>query len=118
MSSAAPSASSAPIAALLHSRLLSAFGADAHVALVDESHKHTRGLETHFAVAVVSAAFAGMPLLARHRAVMEAARGGAGGELPVHALSIRAHTPAQWEAAGAVVQATPPCRGGDGGGRG
>ena len=101
-----------PIASLLRARLLSAFGADCQVELADESYKHSRGVESHFAAVVVSPAFEGMALLARHRAAMDAAKGGAA-ELPCHALSLRCQTPAQWAASGARLHTTPPCLGGD-----
>lgn len=61
--------------------------------ILDESHKHAghegaRDGRGHFAVRVVSAAFEGEPLLARHRRVYAAL-----GELmqtDIHALSLRA----------------------------
>jgi len=64
--------------------------------IVDESHKHAghegaRDGRGHFAVSVVSAAFAGELPLARHRRVYAAL-----GELmqtDIHALSIQARTP-------------------------
>lgn len=101
---------SGPIATLLTSRLTSAF-APAHLELVNESSKHSvpAGSESHFKVFIVADAFAGLPLLARHRAVNAAVA--AGGELPVHALSISAKTPSEW-AGGAKLQTTPACLGG------
>jgi len=78
----------------------------------NESHRHNvpRGSETHFKVTVVSARFEGLPLVARHRRVHELlaeplARG-------VHALSIHAYTPEQWQARGEAVPTSPPCLGG------
>lgn len=70
--------------------------------VLDESHQHVghagaRDGRGHFAVRVVSAAFDGMPLLARHRRIYAAL-----GELmatDIHALRvIAAHTPAEVEA--------------------
>jgi len=66
--------------------------------VVDESHKHAghagaRDGRGHFAVTVVSDAFAGQAPLARHRKVYAAL-----GELmttDIHALSIDARTPAE-----------------------
>ena len=79
--------------------------------VINESHNHNvaAGSETHFKVVVISASFAGMPLLERHRAVntaleQELANG-------VHALSIVAKTPEQWEKSSAVPE-SPPCLGG------
>ncbi|HVV97155.1 MAG TPA: BolA family protein [Rhodanobacteraceae bacterium] len=62
----------------------------------DESHRHAghegaRDGRGHFRVRIVSAAFAGQPVLARHRAVYAAL-----GELmqtDIHALAIDARTP-------------------------
>lgn len=64
----------------------------------DESHKHAghagaRDGRGHFRVDVVSSAFEGMTPIARHRAVYAAL-----GELmitDIHALAIRARTPAE-----------------------
>lgn len=64
----------------------------------DESHKHAghAGAATgrgHFRVEIVAESFAGEALLARHRRVYEAL-----GELmqtDIHALSLRARTPAE-----------------------
>ena len=66
--------------------------------VVDESHKHAghagaRDGRGHFAVVVVSEAFAGKLPLARHRLVYAAL-----GDLmttDIHALSIHARTPAE-----------------------
>lgn len=64
--------------------------------VVDESHKHAghegaRDGRGHFAARIVSRAFEGKPLLARHRLVYEAL-----GDLmhtDIHALSLKALTP-------------------------
>ena len=69
-----------------------------HLEIVDESHKHAghegaRDGRGHFALDIVSDAFAGMAPLARHRRVYQAM-----GEMmntDIHALSIRARTPAE-----------------------
>lgn len=80
--------------------------------VVNESHMHSvaPGSETHFKVLVVSAAFEGKGLIERHRTV----NGLLAGELQngLHALTIRALTPAQWEADGAANFKSPPCLGG------
>jgi stress-induced morphogen len=75
-----------------------------HLEIIDESHKHAghaamkdymRSGETHFKVVVVSDDFEGKMLIDRHRLVNdildEELQNG------VHALSIEAKTPAQWE---------------------
>ena len=79
----------------IRARLVAAI-APTSLDIVDESHKHTghegaRDGRGHFAVSIVSAAFAGELPLARHRRVYAAL-----GELmqtDIHALSIQARTP-------------------------
>lgn len=67
--------------------------------VVDESYKHVGHPETMrsghglFDVEIVSSAFAGQPLLQRHRAIYAAL--GMGGN-NIHGLTVRAHTPAEW----------------------
>lgn len=66
--------------------------------VVDESHKHAghagaRDGRGHFAVSIVSEAFAGLAPLARHRRVYAAL--GSMMETDIHALSIQARTPAE-----------------------
>lgn len=86
--------------------------APVHLEVINESSMHSvpPGSETHFKVLVVSAAFEGKTLVARHRQVNEALRD----ELRsgVHALSIRALTPSQWESDGAAGFVSPKCLGG------
>jgi BolA protein len=64
----------------------------------DESHRHAghagaKDGRGHFRVDVVSAAFAGLNPIARHRAVYAAVGGLM--DTDIHALSIRARTPAE-----------------------
>ncbi len=102
---------SGPVAAAIEGKLVAAF---APVSLVIEnqsdSHSGPRGRETHFKVVVVSTRFAGLALVQRHRLVNQSLadelRSG------VHALSIEALTPEQWEARGGAVMTSPPCLGG------
>ena len=78
----------------IRQRLQEAF-APLELEVIDESHRHVghagaRDGRGHFDVRIVSAAFAGMAPLARHRAVYAAL-----GELmqtEIHALAIRAMT--------------------------
>jgi acid stress-induced BolA-like protein IbaG/YrbA len=53
----------------------------------------------HFEATVVSAAFAGLRPLARHRLVYGAIGTAVGGD--IHALAIQAFTPEEWQARGA-----------------
>eukprot|EP00602_Paraphysomonas_sp_CaronLab_P003526 CAMPEP_0185025604 /NCGR_PEP_ID=MMETSP1103-20130426/8501_1 /TAXON_ID=36769 /ORGANISM="Paraphysomonas bandaiensis, Strain Caron Lab Isolate" /LENGTH=111 /DNA_ID=CAMNT_0027558843 /DNA_START=46 /DNA_END=381 /DNA_ORIENTATION=- len=79
--------------------------------VINESHKHNvpEGSESHFKVVIVSAAFEGQNHLARHRLV----NGILQEELKndIHALSILAKTPEQWEENSTVTK-SPPCLGG------
>jgi BolA protein len=83
-----------------------------HLDVENESRMHSvpPGSETHFKVIVVSPAFEGMGLIDRHRRVhailSEELAGG------VHALTIRALTPAQWETEDPSAFRSPPCLGG------
>lgn len=83
--------------AQIRERLTSAFSPDSLVVL-DESHRHVghegaRDGRGHFRVQMVSAAFSGKPLLARHRAIYAAL--GALMETDIHALAIEARCPAE-----------------------
>merc|ERR1712002_1082277 len=85
-----------------------------HLQIINESYMHNvpPGSETHFKVIVVSTAFDNLPLIKRHRLVNEALKI----ELQqgVHALSIVARTPKQWEEEKQEVERSPACRGGFG----
>jgi BolA protein len=73
------------------------------VQVEDESHRHAghRGRRDplvnggHFNLWVVSPQFAGKPLLQRHRLVYAALEDLMGNG--IHALSIQAHTPEEWQ---------------------
>lgn len=82
-----------------------------HLVVENESHQHSvaPGSETHFAVVVVSVAFAGLPLVGRHRRVHDAVRPLFGEGL--HALRIRASTPDEFSA-DPTTAAAPKCLGG------
>lgn len=80
----------------------------AHLEVLDESHMHSRGVETHYKAVVVSDAFDGKRLLQRHQQVYRTL-GGLMGEL--HALALHTYTPAEWAAAGTAPD-SPTCRGG------
>lgn len=71
-----------------------------HVEVVDESHLHAghAGAASgagHFRVVVVSPRFDGLGRVAAQRAVYEALADELGGE--IHALSMTALSPAEWE---------------------
>ena len=83
-----------------------------HLDVENESRMHSvpAGSETHFKVLVVSDAFEGLGLVDRHRRVNAALAD----ELStgLHALTIRALTPAQWSEQGAPDFQSPRCLGG------
>ncbi|CAH0725351.1 unnamed protein product, partial [Brenthis ino] len=85
-----------------------------HLEIINESYMHNvpKGAETHFKVVVVSDQFDGLALIKRHRLVNDILKE----ELQngVHALSIVAKTPQQWEASDKVVESSPNCKGGFG----
>ncbi|MBO3274466.1 BolA family protein [Pseudomonas schmalbachii] len=79
-----------------------------HLEVFDESHMHSRGLETHFKAVVVSPAFTGLNAVKRHQKVYASL-----GELmgQFHALALHTYTPDEWMAQGAAPD-SPTCRGG------
>ncbi|UQA56665.1 BolA family protein [Polyangium aurulentum] len=91
---------------------LSAALAPTHLEVENESHNHNvpKGSETHFKVVIVSDAFEGLGAIDRHRRVHAALAD----ELKkgLHALTLRALTPAQWQAEGGAEFKSPPCLGG------
>ena len=86
--------------------------APVHLDVIDESHRHNvpAGAESHFKLVIVSEAFEGRGLVARHRSVNRLLGAQLAGS--VHALGLHTHTPAEWAARGGAVPASPPCRGG------
>lgn len=79
-----------------------------HLQVLDESHMHSRGQETHYKVVVVSEQFAGLNAVKRHQKVYAAM-----GELmqQVHALAVHTYTPEEWVQQGSAP-ASPVCAGG------
>ena len=84
-----------------------------HLEVVNESHMHNvpEGSESHFKVVIVSDAFSGKPLLARHRLVNAALNDELNGG--IHALALHTMTMEEWFAKGHAPE-SPPCLGGDG----
>lgn len=94
----------------LHHKLSAAF-LPQHLEVVNESHRHAmRAQDSHFHITLVSNAFAGQTLLARHRAVNKIlAEELAGG---IHAITLNTLTPDEWANRGGTVDASPKCKGG------
>ena len=94
----------------MQARILSTLGLlqPQHLDVVDESHMHSRGTETHYKAVVVSERFTGLNSVKRHQLVY-----GTLGELmgEFHALALHTYTPDEWVKAGAAP-ASPTCAGG------
>lgn len=95
--------SDGPIATVIREKLTLAF-APQRIELEDDSWKHAGhhheggmdakdGGESHFQLTIVSAAFEGQGRVARQRAINAALKDELAG--PVHALAVRAMTPAE-----------------------
>jgi len=80
--------------------------------VINESHNHNvpPGSESHFKVIVVSEAFQGKMLVARHRMVNDILAD----ELAhaIHALVLHTMTMEEWVKKGGKSNASPPCLGG------
>lgn len=80
--------------------------------VLNESHMHNvpEGSESHFKLVIVSEAFTGKNLVARHRTVNKLLM--AQLQSGVHALSMHTYTPMEWQERGGEVPQSPPCQGG------
>ena len=79
-------------------QLVAAFGADADIAIKDQSHLHAghegaKEGKGHFDVTIVSEKFDGLNRIARHRLVYDAL--GSFMDTDIHALRITAHSTAE-----------------------
>jgi BolA protein len=79
-----------------------------HLQVLDESHMHSRGLQTHFKAVLVSDQFAGLSSVKRHQKVY-ATLGDLMGEF--HALALHTYTPEEWAKTAAAPE-SPTCAGG------
>ena len=79
-----------------------------HLEVLDESHMHSRGQETHYKVVLVSALFEGLSAVRRHQRIYACLA-----ELmpSVHALALHTYTPEEWAKIDAAP-ASPTCAGG------
>lgn len=84
------------VAEIIAEKLEMAFS-PARLAVEDQSHMHKGhaghrpGIETHFYVTIVSAAFDGVSRVQRHRMVTEVLKNEIGN--PIHALALKTQTP-------------------------
>ncbi|WP_440055335.1 BolA family protein [Pseudoalteromonas sp. T1lg65] len=81
-----------------------------HLNVINESHMHSRGTDSHFKVVVVSEQFEGQRLLQRHRKINEILQD----ELQnhIHALAIHAYTPDEFMEIEGQAPESPKCLGG------
>ena len=79
-----------------------------HLEVLDESHTHSRGQETHYKAVIVSEQFTGLNSVKRHQKAY-----GAMGALmqQIHALALHTFTPEEWAQQG-TAPASPVCAGG------
>ncbi len=104
--------SSISVGEALEQKLRTAFAPN-HFEVINESSQHSRGVETHFKIIIVSAAFTGLSRVKRQQAIfavcgdlLEAQDG------PIHALTMTIATPEEWSNGGVNVAVSPACRGG------
>lgn len=92
-------------------QLLSAGLAPDFIEVDNESHLHRsgKGSNSHFKVTVVSDAFSGLALVARHRKVQQLLAPVTGGV--VHALGIHTYTPSEWQERDYEIPESPTCAG-------
>ena len=83
-----------------------------HLEVLDESHMHSvpEGAQSHFKVTVVSEAFEGKLLVARHRQVNALLKDLFAEGL--HALALHTMTPQEWFDRGGRSPDSPECMGG------
>lgn len=79
-----------------------------HLQVLDESHMHSRGQETHYKAVLVSEQFEGLNSVKRHQKVY-ATLGDLMGQF--HALALHTYTPQEWDKVG-TAPASPTCAGG------
>ncbi|MDU8502309.1 BolA/IbaG family iron-sulfur metabolism protein [Pseudomonas syringae] len=79
-----------------------------HLQVLDESHMHSRGQQTHYKAVLVSDQFQGLNSVKRHQKVY-ATLGALMGEF--HALALHTYTPEEWSKVDAAP-ASPTCAGG------
>lgn len=96
---------------IIQTKLTQAF-APLHLQVENESHRHSVPVnsETHFKVVLVSPAFSGKSLVARHQSVYGLLRP----ELSagVHALALHLYTQEEWQGKQETAPDSPNCRGG------
>ncbi|KAK9875079.1 hypothetical protein WA026_005874 [Henosepilachna vigintioctopunctata] len=82
--------------------------------VMNESYMHNvpSGSETHFKLVIVSEHFLNLPNVKRHQLIYNLLKDEM--QNGVHALSIVAKTPQEWDTADKNIEPSPNCRGGFG----
>ncbi|WP_040976751.1 BolA family protein [Necropsobacter massiliensis] len=77
----------------------------------NESHRHSsgRGGESHFKIVLVSALFASMPKVARHRRIYQLLA--ADLQNGIHALALHTYSPSEWENLNCQIPPSTNCAG-------
>jgi len=81
-----------------------------HLEVINESHMHSAGTESHFKVIVVSEEFAGKRLLQRHREINEILKDELANH--IHALAMHTYTPDEFTEHDGEAPQSPNCMGG------
>ena len=116
MSSVAARIMKGPIEELITGKLINAVK-PLHLVITNESYKHNvpKGSESHFHVLVVSEEFNTINMIKRHRLVNSVLKEELASS--IHALSISAKTPSEWEKIATEyndkLTNTPNCMGGE-----
>ena len=80
-----------------------------HLEVINESHMHSRGTESHFKVILVTDEFEGKRLLPRHRAINDVLVDELANH--IHALSLHTYTLPEWQKQNGAPE-SPKCLGG------
>ncbi|MBE0362870.1 BolA protein [Pseudoalteromonas ulvae UL12] len=81
-----------------------------HLEVINESHMHSAGLESHFKVIIVTEDFANQRLLQRHRAINTVLADELANH--IHALALHTYTPHEWTDLYQQAPVSPNCLGG------
>jgi len=83
-----------------------------HLEVINESSNHNvpEGSESHFKIIMVSEAFDGKMLIARHREVNKVLKDELEGK--IHALALHTYTAKEWSEVSGNAPMSPPCLGG------
>lgn len=100
------------IRAVIEARLAREFDLQ-HLEVVNESHQHNvpANSQTHFKLVLVSADFAGLTRIKRHRQINALLPDLLAGE--VHALALHPYSPEEWQKRFGAAPMSPPCLGGE-----